>query len=54
MKEFDDSGDDPNYQGSGDEDYDVPELENGILTGEGFNKILDDHLADMTKRAHAG
>ena len=32
MKEFDDD-----YYGTSDEDYDVPELKEGILTGEGFN-----------------
>lgn len=49
MKEFDES-DDENYQGSGDEDYDVPELAGGVLTGEGFNKILDEHISEMSTR----
>lgn len=41
MKEFEDSYDEDNYKGSSDEEYDIPELKDGILTGEGFNKILD-------------
>lgn len=61
MKEFEESDgendgkdyDEEKYQGSSDEDYDIPELQNGILTGEGLNKILDDHLADMAGRAHS-
>lgn len=50
MKEMEDSEDEHNYNGSSDDEYDIPELKEGILTGEGFNKILDAHIADMSDR----
>lgn len=50
MREFEDSYDEENYAGSSDEEFDIPELlEGGILSGEGFNKILDEHISEMSK-----
>ncbi|EAR93861.1 hypothetical protein TTHERM_00404310 (macronuclear) [Tetrahymena thermophila SB210] len=50
MKEMEDSYDEDKYNGSSDDDYDIPELKEGILTGEGFNKILDEHIAGMSQQ----
>lgn len=50
MKEMEESCDEDKYNGSSDEDYDVPELQEGILTGEGFDKILDQHIYEMSDR----
>ncbi|KAL4441340.1 hypothetical protein ABPG74_013635 [Tetrahymena malaccensis] len=50
MKEMEDSYDENNYNGSSEDEYDIPELKEGILTGEGFNKILDEHIAGMSQQ----